>query len=240
MWEGKKVSVVFSTYRDVKTIKKVIDGLFKTGVVDEVVAVDNNAEEGTKEEILKTKAKYALETRQGLGYGFMTALKEAKGDLIITMEVDGTYTPNDVFKLLSYSEDFDVVCGTRTNSSTIRKGSEMGLMTRWANIFYAKFISVLFRTSNLTDVGCIYRLINRKSLDKIKKIKMDGGWAFNLDWMIHMIRKKIKFIEIPVNFFPRVGAAVGAGKSKLVAAKIAIRMMGFIIRHRLNLIKNKK
>ena len=57
MWNGKKVSVVFSTYRDVKTIRKIINGLFDTGVVDEVIAVDNNAEKGTREEVKKTKAR---------------------------------------------------------------------------------------------------------------------------------------------------------------------------------------
>ena len=54
MWKKKKVSVVFSTYNEKDSIKEFIDGLFKTGYVDEVIAVDNNAAKGTKEEILKT------------------------------------------------------------------------------------------------------------------------------------------------------------------------------------------
>lgn len=239
MWKGKKVSVVFSTYRDLRTIRSCIEGLFKTKVVDEVVAVDNNAEEGTKEEIKKTRAKYFLEKRQGLGYGFRRALKEATGDIIITIEVDGTYLPRDILKLLAYSDDFDVVCGTRTASLLIREGSEMGSLTRWSNVIYAKLIEVLFNTSHLTDVGCIYRLIKRDAYEKIRRQRMDGGWAFNLDWMLHIIRKRIRFIEIPLNFLPREGQAVGAGKSKLKAAQIAIRMFLIIVKHRLNIIKSR-
>ena len=73
MWKKKKVSVVFSTYNEIDSIKEFIDGLFKTGYVDEVIAVDNNAAKGTKEEILKTKAKYFLESKQGFGWGYRRA-----------------------------------------------------------------------------------------------------------------------------------------------------------------------
>ena len=239
MWKDQTVSVVFSTYRDLETIRGIIDGLFATGVVDEVVAVDNNAEEGTREEIEKTDATYVFEPRQGLGHGFHTALRSATGDLLITMEVDGTYTPEDVHKLLAYSDDFDVVCGTRTATLMIREGSEMTFFTRYPNVIYAKVIELLFNTANLTDVGCIYRLIKRPAWKSIEGLEMDGGWAFNLDWMLHMARRKMRFVEIPVNFLPRAGEAVGAGKSKLMAAKIAVRMLGFILRHRLGLIKNR-
>ncbi len=237
MWKGQTVSVVFSTYRDLQTIRTCISELFETGVVDEIVAVDNNAEEGTKAEILSTSAKYFLETRQGLGFGFQRALAESTGDILVTIEVDGTYRSSDLIKLLAYSDDFEVVCGTRTASLLIGEGAEMGFLTRWMNVLYAKLIEVIFNTSSLTDVGCIFRLIKRPAYERLKNRSMDGGWAFNLDWMLHIVRTPIRFIEIPVNFLPRRGEAVGAGKSKWVAARIAIRMLGVILLHRFNLIK---
>jgi glycosyltransferase involved in cell wall biosynthesis len=237
MWKGQTVSVVFSTYRDIQTIRACIDELFETGVVDEIVAVDNNAEEGTKSEILATRAKYVVEPRQGLGYGFQRALAESTGDIIVTIEVDGTYRASDLIKLLAYSDDFDVVCGTRTASLLIGEGAEMGAVTRWLNVLYAKLIEIIFNTSSLTDVGCIFRLMKRSAYERIRDRPMDGGWAFNLDWMLHIVRTPIRFIEIPVNFLPRRGEAVGAGKSTWMAARIAIRMLGIILLHRFNRIK---
>jgi glycosyltransferase involved in cell wall biosynthesis len=237
VWKGQSVSVVFSTYRDLRTIRACIEELFETGVVDEVVAVDNNAEEGTKAAILSTRARSLLETRQGLGHGFQRALAESRGDILVTMEVDGTYRASDLLKLLAYSDDFEVVCGTRTASLLIGEGAEMGFVTRWSNVLYAKLIEVLFNTSSMTDVGCIFRLMKRPAYERLRNRHMDGGWAFNLDWMLHIIRTPIRFIEIPVNFLPRVGEAVGAGKSTWMAASIAIRMLGVILRHRLNLVK---
>ena len=53
MYDGKKVSVALATYREKKSIRKAINDFFKTGFVDEVVVVNNNAEAGTDEEIKK-------------------------------------------------------------------------------------------------------------------------------------------------------------------------------------------
>ena len=53
MFLGKKVSVVLATYRERKTVRRVINEFFETGFVDEVVVVENNAEKGTEEEVKK-------------------------------------------------------------------------------------------------------------------------------------------------------------------------------------------
>lgn len=238
MWKGKRVSVVFSTYNEKNTIRQCINEFFDTGVVDEVVAVDNNAIKGTKEEILKTRARYVHEPKQGIGNGYQRALHEATGDIIITTEVDGTYVPRDILKLLAYSDDFDFVCGTRTTSILIGEGANMGFMMKWANWTYAKLIEVLFNTNNITDVGCIYRLLSKKAFAKVKKINMEGKNSFNIDWMLYMIRKNVSFIEVPVNFKKRVGESYGASNF-WKAASVALGFIPVIVKHRLNLKKLK-
>ena len=47
MWNGKRVSVVLMTYAERDSIREVIEGFFATGLVDEVLVVDNNAQPGT-------------------------------------------------------------------------------------------------------------------------------------------------------------------------------------------------
>ena len=42
MWEGKKVSVVFPTYNEKDSIRQTIEDFFKSGLVDEIVVVNNN------------------------------------------------------------------------------------------------------------------------------------------------------------------------------------------------------
>lgn len=236
MWKNKKVSVVFSTYNEKDSIQEFINDLFKTGYVDEVIAVDNNAVKGTKEKILKTKAKYFLETKQGFGWGFRKALHEAKGDLIIMSEPDGTFDPNDVIKFLAYSDNFDVVFGTRTTSIMIGSGANMGWFLKWGNFAVAKIIEFLFNTSFLSDVGCTYRLINRKAYKKIKHKFSITGNEFNPDMMLQIIKNKIKFIEIPVNYLKRTGVSSVTGEFK-GTFKVGIKMILIILKHRFGLIK---
>lgn len=237
MWKKKKVSVVFSTYNEKDSIRACIDGLFATGYVDEVIAVDNNAVKGTKEEILKTKAKYFLEKKQGFGWGYRRALHEAKGDLIIMTEPDGTFEPNDVIKFLAYSDDFDVVFGTRTTSIMIGKGANMGWFLKWGNYAVAKLIEMLFNTSHLSDVGCTYRLIKKEAYEKIKKKFVITGLEFNPDMMMQVIRNRIKYIEIPVHYLKRVGKSSATGRFFTVIT-IGFSMILLIFKHRFGMIKS--
>lgn len=236
MWKKQKVSVVFSTYNEKDSIRKCIEELFKTGYVDEVIAVDNNAAKGTKEEILKTKAKYFLETRQGFGWGYRRALHEATGKIIIMIEPDGTFEANDVFKLLAYSDDFDVVFGTRTTSIMIGEGANMGLFLKWGNYAVAKMIEFLFNTTHLSDVGCTYRLIKRPAYEKIKNKFVITGLEFNPDMMLQIIRNSISYIEIPVKYLKRVGVSSVTG-SFVKTFVLGLKMIGLILKHRFGMIK---
>jgi glycosyltransferase involved in cell wall biosynthesis len=55
MWNGQRVSVVLMTYAERDSIRSVIEGFYDTGVVDEVLVVNNNAEDGTVEEVIEAK-----------------------------------------------------------------------------------------------------------------------------------------------------------------------------------------
>jgi glycosyltransferase involved in cell wall biosynthesis len=236
MWKNQKVSVVFSTYNEKDSIRKCVGDLFRTGYVDEVIAVDNNAVNGTKEEILKTKAKYFLEANQGFGYGYQRALKEASGDILIMIEPDGTFYAGDILKLLAFSEDVDVVFGTRTTSIMVGRGANMGWFIKWGNWALAKLIEILFNTSHLSDVGCTYRLIKRNAYERIKNKFIVTGNAFNPDMMLQIIRSRIKFIEIPLNYLKRVGKSSVTG-SQIRAFLVGLSMIGLILKHRLGIIK---
>jgi len=233
MYKNKKVSVVVSTYNEADTIKSVTDGFFATGVVDEVIIVDNNALGNTKEEIEKTRARRVVETKQGYGYGYMRGLMEAKGDLIVMVEFDGTFDPNDIHKFLLYSDDFDVVFGTRTSRASIWSGAFMPFSVRFGNWAVAKFLEILHNGPTLTDVGCTYKLISRKALEKIKPLfplsRGDGKWS--PEFMIWTLKKGFMPIEIPVMFKPRVGQSMYTG-SVWKAAILGARMIPMIIKYR--------
>jgi len=232
MWRGKKVSIIFPTYNEKESIYKAINDFFACGYVDEIVVVNNNAAEGTSEEVKKTKAREVFEKKQGYGYAIMKGLKEAKGDLLIISEPDGTFAGDDVIKLLAYSDDFDVVFSTRTTKNMIWEGANMGIFLKWGNWVIAKMIEVLFNTTTLTDVGGSMRLLSRKSLNKIQKYFTVGSSHFGPEVMLLVIIKKMKFIEVPVNYKRRVGESSVTG-SKFKAFVLGLQMINIVIYYRL-------
>lgn len=205
MWKNKKVSVVFPAYNEGKNIKNVIEDFFSTGVVDEIVVVDNNSTDNTSEEVKKTKARLVRETRQGYGWANRRCLKEANGDYIITVEPDGTFIDKDIFKLFSYADDFDVIFGTRTSKELIWEGAKMNWFLRVGNVFIAKLLEYVHNGPCLTDVGCTMKLIKKDALNKIINKFRVGGSSFSPEFMILAIKNKLKCVEIPVNYKGRIG-----------------------------------
>lgn len=230
MYKGKKVSVVFGTYREKKSIRRAIDDLFATGFVDEVVVVNNNAEEGTDEEVKKTKAKLFYEGRQGYGWAYQKAMAQASGDYIITTEADGTFRGGDVEKLLVYADEYDIVQGSRTSLIGSLKGiSGMNLTRKWGNVLVAKTIEFLFNTNALTDVGCTFRLMNRKAYNKLKNLWKDRTALFNTEILVLAVTNKVPFVEVPVAYQKRVGKSQIVG-SFTKEAVWAIKIQLFIFR----------
>jgi glycosyltransferase involved in cell wall biosynthesis len=231
VWNGNRVSVVLMTYAERDSIREVIDGFFDTGLVDEVVVVDNNAQEGTAEEVRKTRARLVREPRQGYGHATRRGLLEAGGDLIVISEPDGTFRPDDVMKLLVYSGHCDVVFGTRTTRELIWADANMDWFLRWGNWAVAKLIEVLFNTSHLSDVGCTYRVVRRELAQRIAGTMNVGGSHAGVEIMLLTITSGARYVEIPVNYLPRVGDSSVTGK-RLTAIRVGMRMIALILRSR--------
>ncbi len=236
MYKQQKVSVVIPTYNEAGSIRKVCNDFFATGVVDEVIVVDNNALGNTRSEVLATPATLVSEEKQGYGAALMKGLREATGDIIVMCEADGTFEANDIHKFLLYSDTFDVVFGTRTSRATIFSGAFMPFPVRFANWLWAKFIEVLYNGPVLTDVGCTYKLIKRNVVEKIEPFfsLSPGDGTFSPELMIWILKSGFYPIEIPVLYKPRIGQSMYTG-SIMKAAKLGAVMLPVIIgyRHRL-------
>ena len=211
MYNKKTVSVVIATYREKKSIKKVIEDFYKVPYIDEVIVVDNNAEPGTAEEVRKTKAKLFFEKKQGQGFALRRGMEAAKGDYLILCEADGSFNPRDSIKFLSYAEEFPVVLGTRTNGSLIAPDSAMFFFRRLADILEGKLIQLLFLSSTLTDVGCTYKLIRRDALKKLRHHWLTGDSHFVTEMTLQVVARRIPFIEIPIAFGKRIGESAVTG-----------------------------
>lgn len=232
MWLNNTVSVVLMTYAERDSIRSVIEDFYATGVVDEVLVVNNNAQAGTDIEVSATRARQIFETRQGYGWATRRGLAEARGDIVILAEPDGTFSGFDVFKLLAYSGDCDAVFGTRTNRSLIWHGANMGNFLRVGNWAVAKYVRVLFGTVHLSDVGCTYRLLRRDLVERVLPELTIGGSQLGPELMLRILLGGARVVEVPVNYLPRVGVSSVTGEF-WKAFVLGMQMIALIARIRI-------
>jgi len=234
MWRGKTVAVILPTYNEKDSIRNSICEYFATGLVDDVIVVNNNAAEGTSEEVAGTGAREIFESRQGYGNALLCGIDSTNADLIVLSEPDGTFSGHDVIKLLAYSDDVPVVFGTRTSREFVWAGANMGRFLRWGNWAVAKMTELLFNSTILTDMGCTHRLLSREALQVLRPHLTIGGSHFGPQILLETLSHGIPFVEIPMNYRPRVGESSVTG-SFWKAWLLGWRMIFLVLEYRFGL-----
>ncbi len=210
MWFDKSVCLVFPAYNEASNIDSAIRSFFSVqingqAVVDKVVVVDNNSHDGTGQIARDAGAIVVIEVEQGYGHAIRRGLREADSDLVLLAEPDGTFVAEDLIKLCAYSDDFDLVCGTRTTQELIWNEANMGWFLRTGNLIVAKLLEVLYGTCSLSDVGCTFRLIRKEAVAKILPDLHVGASHFLPNMVIAARYHGLTMIEIPVNYRDRIG-----------------------------------
>ncbi len=237
--DKKKLSLILPTYNERDSIRKVIQDFELLKIFYEIIVVNNNAAEGTSEEVAKTNAREVFESTQGYGAAILRGFKEAKGDIIIVCEPDDTFLADDVFKLISFGDSFDVVYGSRTMNDMIWEGANMGWFLRFGNWSVAKLVEILFNTCSLTDVGCTYRLVHRHTMVKIlEKAEVTENF-FGPEMMLLSKLMDQRIIQIPVSYKERIGESSVTG-NKMKAVLLGLQMIWLVLTTRLLSINKKK
>lgn len=233
------VSVVIPAYNEESTIVGVIDDFIHHPSVDEVLVVDNNSADRTNELAKKAGARVIVEKKQGYGCALVRGLAEARGNIVILTEADGTFSSKDVPKFLEYLKDSDMVIGTRTTRQMIEQGANMPPLVRWVNVIFGKIIEVLWwnQEPRYTDVGCTYRAIWKKSFETIAPYLHAKGPDFSPEMMIAVMICKKRVIEIPVTYRQRFSGESKHSGSFLVRAKTALKMLKVILKYRFFTVK---
>jgi glycosyltransferase involved in cell wall biosynthesis len=231
VWQGRRVSIVFPAYNEEEGISAAVGDFGGLDAVDEVVVVDNNSRDQTAPRAAAAGARVIREPRQGYGNALRRGLADATGDLLILAEPDGTFMGKDVLKLLSYSDDFDLVLGTRTTRELIWHGANMGWQLRWGNWLVAKLLQILFDGPSLSDCGCTLRLISRPAADQLLPRFTVGGSHFLPEMVCLALLHKQRLVEVPVNYRGRVGESKITGSTR-TTLRVAAHMVNLILRYR--------
>ena len=96
----------------------------KKGLTCEVIVVDNDSDDQTGTIANHWGAKVVLEPNRGYGNAYRRGFSEAKGDLIVMFDADGTYPVEDIIHFIQVirAGKADVVMGSRLKG-TIMPGA---------------------------------------------------------------------------------------------------------------------
>ena len=108
-----KLSVIVCVYNEINTIEEILKKIDNVDLPSdfekEIIIIDNNSSDGTREFLNKLKIanKYKIifqKKNYGKGNSIITGINEATGNLTVFQDADLEYEPNNYSKLIEYLE----------------------------------------------------------------------------------------------------------------------------------------
>jgi len=210
MWLFTKVSVILPTLNEEQGIGKTIDSInrdyFKKKNWElELLIIDGNSKDKTREIATKKGAKTIIEKRRGYGRAYKTGLPKASGDIIVTGDADATYPFERIHEYVQMLIDEDLDFITTDRFSELKHGS-MSVKHYFGNFILATTLKVLFLL-NIRDSQSGMWIFKKNALKKIQPLTyFDNGMAFSEEIKIEMFKSKdVKSKEIPSALYARKG-----------------------------------
>ena len=212
-----KVIVIIPTYNEADNIGKIIDLINNLNLNLDILVIDDNSPDGTKNIVNKLRENFSnlflinQDKKNGLGTAYKIGFKwaiENQYDKIIQIDADLSHDPQSIPSLISESEKYDLVIGSRyiNGINVINWPMSRLLLSYFANK-YVKFFTRL----RINDSTSGYKCINTRVLKKINLDKVQSeGYSFQIEINFLAVVKKFTIKEIPITFTERV-----FGKSKM-------------------------
>lgn len=228
MKDKKEVCIILPTLNEAQAIGQVIDeiprlALEEQGYRVDVLVVDGNSSDLTREIASSKGARVLVEPRSGKGRAIRTALEEIKADYIFMLDGDYTYPTTYIPAMLKALEKYPVVIGSRLKGKrekgALRLINFIGnhLLTLLANLLYGTRISDL----------CTGFWGFRREVIQALDLRADG-FQIEAELLTQIARKGYKIGEIPILYRTR------QGKAKLSGWRDGIRIARLLIDRRLH------
>ena len=203
------LTFIIPVFNEVKTLEKAINEVLAIkDIKKEIIIIDNNSDDGSKEIInkylLNNQVKSIMKNKN-LGYGdsIKKGIEQAKGDLIYIQYADLEYDIESLYEMIENltKNNFDFVFGeryTKLNNynflkELIHRPSYLGtfITTNLINIFYNK---------NFKDI--IGSKLYKK--EKIKKIQIkSNGQGFDFELVSKICKQNYNVGKTFVKYRPR-------------------------------------
>lgn len=222
-----KVSIVIPAINEERGIGKTIDAVNKDYFNNhqwdlEILLVDGNSKDNTRDIAASKGAVVFLEKRRGYGRAYKTGFTHATGDIIVTGDADATYPFHLIHEYIQMLLDQRLDFLTTDRFAALKHGS-MSLKHRFGNLTLAWTLRILFLV-NIRDSQSGMWIFKRDALTKIQPLEtFNNGMPFSEEIKIEMFTNKhIKAKEIPSTLSAR------EGQVKLESFKDGIKNLRFL------------
>lgn len=223
------IVVTVPAYNEEKTIGELVKGVRKS--LDSsryrgkyrIMVVDDGSRDKTAIAAKRAGAiVYSHPKNYGLAECFRTEIEkclEMKADIIVHIDADLQYRPDEIQKLLGEIENgYDLVLGSRFKG----KIEEMPLIKRLGNIAFSKVVSNITGLK-ISDAQTGFRAFTKEVAEKVP---ITSNHTYTQEQIIRAVRQKFRLKEVPIYFAKR------DGKSRLIG-----NPFGYAIRASINLVR---
>jgi dolichol-phosphate mannosyltransferase len=224
---GKEVSIILPALNEEESIGRVIDEILqedigRRGYRVEIIVVDNNSTDRTKEIAEAKRVKVILEPMIGKGRAVSKAFGSINGDFMFILDADYTYPAAYIPEMLQLLEaDCDVVLGSR-----LRGRVENGAMSRlnlFGNHLLAFLASILYR-KKISDL-CTGCWGFRGTV--VKDLRLDAtGFDLEANIFVEIAKKGYRIGEVPIHYRRR------STRPKLKSLRDGLKIVRTLIRKR--------
>jgi len=198
-----KLTVLIPVYNEYNTIREILTRVQDTGLVSEILLVDDGSTDGTREILKEMEEGENIrviyhEKNQGKGAAVRLGMACASGDIIIVQDADLELDPSEYTRLIApiVAGQWDVVYGSRF----LAKSRGIPLRTRLANRFLTMLTNVLYG-AQLTDMETAYKAFRREVIEGLclRCVRFD----FEPEITAKLLLVGYQIHEVPIGYTPR-------------------------------------
>ena len=195
------ICIILPALNEGPTIGKVIDeipkqALEREGHQVEVLVVDNNSSDRTRQIAEEKGARVITELRRGKGRAMRTALASVKADFVFMLDADYTYPATYIPEMLRFlKQDYSVVIGSRLRGQR-EKGAIRGLNIV-GNLILTIMANILYRT-RISDLCTGYWGMRGEVIHGLKL--QTEGFQFEAELFSEVAKKRYRIAEVPIYY----------------------------------------
>ncbi len=199
LYRNQKISLVIPCYNEEEGLPVVLKEV--PDLVDEIIVVDNNSTDQTGNIARDSGVKVIREMKKGYGQAFQTGFALVTGDIIITMDGDGTYPPPEIPRLLEilFGDELDFISACRF---PLTDKGVMDPVSKFGNRILTIATRILFGNGLKDSQSGMWIL--RKDVWE-KSPARNKGMAFSEEIKIRAILGGAKFREVHIPYRERFG-----------------------------------